>query len=84
MAVFSAATCQGLKVGVISDMHTNLDYNPTGSEDDNCTASGSSKDYAPIARYGCDPSSQMVDYMLQHFKEVFGEVDVLLVPGDYV
>jgi hypothetical protein len=40
--------------------------------------------YAPLGRYGCDPSSTLIDYMLTRFKEKFGPVDVIIVPGDSV
>ena len=39
---------------------------------------------APLARFDCDPSSTLVDYMLTRFTESFGSVDVLLVTGDHV
>ena len=81
-----AATCASLKVGVISDMHTNLAYDSWASIDDNCFASSAVKEdsQAPIGRFGCDPSTTLVDYMLRRFKEKFGEVDIVLVPGDSV
>ena len=62
-----ALNTQALKVGVISDMHTNLDYSPTASDDDNCVGSSaffSNSDKAPVARFGCDPSPTLVDFML--------------------
>lgn len=77
---------QALKVGVISDMHTNLDYDSWASLDDNCAAWSSTKEgsQAPLGRIGCDPSLTLVDYMCQRFNEVFGDVDVVLVPGDLI
>lgn len=90
LAVALAATnAYALKVGVVSDLHTNLDYSATVPESDDCKASNSSSpvpndETAPIARIGCDPSSTLVDYMLQRFNEAFGSVDVLLVTGDHI
>jgi len=40
--------------------------------------------FAPVGRYECDASPAMFDLMMTRFKKVFGEVDVLLVPGDHV
>ena len=73
-----------LKVGIVSDMHMNLDYDAMGGDDDNCTSSFEGQEMAPLARFDCDPSSTLVDYMLTRFTESFGSVDVLLVTGDHV
>ena len=87
------ASAEALRVGVISDMHTNLLYDATASVDDNCVASSSAftsdgqisnDESAPIARIGCDPSTTLVDYMLRRFTEVFTSVDVILVTGDHI
>jgi hypothetical protein len=64
LAALAAVSAHGLKVGVISDIHLNLAYSGTGSEDDNCTESGASSDNAPLGRIKCDPSEQMADYMV--------------------
>ena len=54
-----------LKVGVISDMHTNLAYNSKATSDNKCRGSSDfNTAEAPIARIGCDPSSTLIDYML--------------------
>jgi hypothetical protein len=46
---------------------------------------GSTEDIvAPIGRYFCDPSETLVDFMFTRFKEAFGQVDVILVPGDSI
>lgn len=65
----AATSAHALKVGVVSDLHTNMAYSATASESDNCVASNSSvlvpnDESAPIARINCDPSSTLVDYML--------------------
>merc|ERR1719232_2276485 len=75
-----------LKVGVISDMHTNLSYDQLADVPGHCWAvSGpTASEPSPWARYGCDPSPDLVDAMLRRFKEKFGTPDVLLVTGDNV
>ena len=37
-----------------------------------------------LGRYGCDPSFTLNQWMLQHFRDTYGDVDVMLVIGDYV
>lgn len=81
MAVASSTT---LSVGVISDSHFNTAYNAALSSN-KCTGAGTSKDaYAPVGRYGCDPSEDLIDLMFTRFKEAFGTVDLIIVPGDSV
>lgn len=69
-ALSSALSAQALKVGVISDLHMNLYYSATASEDTNCVASNDkdfekiTSDTAPIGRINCDPSPVLVEYML--------------------
>ena len=66
-------------------MHVNLEYSATGSTKDNCTYDVANlANISPIGRIGCDPSLKLIDYMLKRFKDKFGEVDVLLAPGDTV
>ena len=88
LAAFAISAQAGsIKVGLISDLHLNLGYDSQASADDNCVSGGSGSSEsqtAPIGRIDCDPSETLVDYMLQRFKVVFGEVDVLLVTGDHV
>ena len=86
IAVATAAlTANALKVGVISDMHTNLAYDSWVSDADNCVAGGAkATEEAPLGRINCDPSTAMIDFMFQRFTDVYGEVDVLLVPGDFI
>ena len=48
------------------------------------TASSSNEDVAPVGRYGCDPNEDLIDLMFTRFKEKFGQVDFILVPGDSV
>lgn len=81
MAVASSTT---LSVGVISDSHFNTAYNAALASN-KCTGAGTSADpYAPVGRYGCDPSEDLIDLMFTRFKEAFGTVDVIIVPGDSV
>ena len=60
------ASVYGLSVGVISDMHTNLLYDPTVDSSDKCWSSGNKQADSPSAwgRFGCDPSVDLVDAML--------------------
>ena len=88
-AIAAASAKATLKVGVIGDLHMNMAYDSMGSDSDNCIKGNSSDSYskieeAPLARFNCDPSSTLVDYMLTRFTEVFGDVDVLLVNGDHI
>ena len=58
-------------------------YGSDNSVSDNCWATGPlAEQPSPWARYGCDPSADLVEAMLQHFVETFGVPDVLLVTGD--
>ena len=84
-AAMLAGSAHALKVGVISDMHINMRYQPDGTGDDNCaTGGGKADNYSPLAKYECDPSQQMAEYMVQRFVEAFGDVDVILAPGDAI
>jgi hypothetical protein len=80
-----AGVAKSLKIGVVSDPHYNVNYDPTTASN-NCKSSTTiaADVYAPIGRYGCDTGPEMFDIMLQRFSEAFGDVDVLLVPGDHV
>ena len=84
-----------LKIGVISDLHTKMDYDPTSSS--NCRSSQLydpntspilketyAETYAMLGRYGCDPSFEMNQWMLQHFRDTHSDLDLMLVIGDYV
>jgi len=86
LAALAAATAYGLKVGVITDLHTDNYYNPTISANDDCNySSGASTDvYAPLSRYGCDANEDLIHVMLQHYRDTYGRPDVLLVTGDHV
>ena len=67
LASIIAAKVYGFNVGVISDMHTNMYYDPTVSTDTNCMKndkSVTSDVYSPWVRFGCDPSADLVDAML--------------------
>ena len=59
LAALACASAYGLKVGIITDLHTNPQYDPTISTDYDCVAqSGASTDVsAPLGRYGCDSST---------------------------
>ena len=81
----AALTANALKVGVISDIHSNTAYNGWASEDDNCVSGSTvASEEAPLGRIKCDASPTLIDYMFQRFTEVFGTVDVIIVAGDFV
>jgi len=84
----AVSASQNTRIGVISDLHFNEFYDAATSANycklSTLDTSSNADLYAPLSRYGCDPSSTLVDYMLTRFKEKFGAVDVLIVPGDSV
>ena len=66
-AVASANT--NTRIGVISDLHYNLNYNPTTSSNLCKSTTAANADlYAPIGRYGCDSSEALIDHMITRFK----------------
>ena len=84
IVALAAVETSALKVGVISDLHVNQKYALYGKTD-NCWEGVEMHDEpSPWARYGCDPSAEFVDAMLQHYVETFGKPDILLVNGDNV
>jgi len=80
-ALIAAVATANLKVGIISDSHFNTAYNAFYT-DAKCTGTTVPDVVAPIGRYGCDPSEELIDIMYTKFIETFGNPDVLLVPGD--
>lgn len=76
------------KIGLISDIHYNLNYDPDSSKN-YCTSSNLESyrtnvdPVANLGRYGCDSNTDLIKTMLQRFNEKFGKVDVLLVTGDH-
>ena len=82
-AAVSAST--NTRIGVISDLHFNVLYNPASSSS-YCSGTGSTSSdlFAPLGRYSCDPSEALFDHMIARFKEQFGTVDVIIIPGDTV
>ena len=84
ISLIAAAAQATLKVGVISDAHFNTAYSPYSSTSNCVSKQFSGEVLAPIARYSCDPSETLLDYMFTKFTESFGDVDVILVPGDSV
>lgn len=83
-ALITAAACAKLQIGVISDSHFNTAYNPYSSTAKCTGIEVSGESVAPIGRYGCDPSEDLLDIMYTRFNESFGAVDVILVPGDSI
>ena len=87
LAALALTSAYGLKVGVISDMHTNMYYDDYGGEDADCWSTIPdirSDKPSPWARYGCDPSADLVDAMLNRYIETLGSPDFLLITGDHV
>ena len=83
-AALAATVAQAsIKVGIVSDLHMMTSYDQWSVDCIPGTAELASEQ-APIGRIDCDPSETLVDYLLQRFTEVFGHVDVILVPGDHV
>ena len=83
-AVLGASTRQlndseNLKIGLISDLHLNLNYNenygPRLNDEGDCwTTSGTFTDVkAPMGRYGCDPPAELIDTMLDAFNDYHGD-----------
>lgn len=84
IAILIAVAQANTRVGVFSDLHFNEIYNPASSANNckNVTSNLNNELYAPVGRYGCDPSEALIDHMIARFKEKFGTVDVIIVPGD--
>jgi hypothetical protein len=80
-----AATTRNIQVGVISDCHLNTAYNSLKSEN-LCTGIDvtTPAPNAPLGRYGCDSNEALIDLMFTRFKDTFGEVDFIIVPGDSI
>ena len=81
----AVAASKNTRIGVISDLHFNTLYNAASSSN-HCigTGSNSSELIAPLGRYNCDTSEALFDIMITRFKEQFGTVDVIIIPGDSV
>ena len=80
----SALAAPLFRVGVISDSHFNEYYDPNTSANMCTYQEGVTpiEAYAPLSRYGCDPSENLIDLMYTRFTEAFGDVDFIIVPGD--
>jgi predicted phosphodiesterase len=81
-ATLVAVATATLQIGVISDVHMNQAYNAYNSGAKCTTAGTSGEIVAPIDRYGCDGSPELIDLLFTRFAEAFGSVDVIIVPGD--
>ena len=97
LSLAETSRVMSLKIGVISDLHTKMDYDPTSSS--NCRTSNSqlydpyishilqekyAETYAMLGRYGCDPSFELNQWILQHFRDTHPDLDLMIVIGDYV
>jgi len=86
MALVAAANA--MKIGVLSDMHLDIRYDPVASHKDDCRktngSSNSSEPYAPLGRFKCDPPQITFEYMVQKLLEQEGSLDLVVVNGDHV
>ena len=87
-----------LKVGVISDLHMKLQYNPNSSaigcglpankivkKDINQGFLQDTPDpVALLGRLGCDAPQELVDYMLSLFVKNNGDTDFITLNGDLI
>jgi hypothetical protein len=78
------------KVAIVNDLHFDPFFNPAASTQDDCRGPNpfdllNIKDtaFAPYGRYGCDVSPTLTNLLLGKLKEVAGDVDIMLVSGDY-
>ena len=84
-----SSTC-GLDIGVLSDLHLHLRYDPWwGSYDD--AEGGCMKDdgtlqklKAPMGRYSCDSPMVLIETMLKEFNRKHGKQDVIILTGDFI
>lgn len=87
--LMSLGQLNALKVGLLSDLHLQLRYDEeigTRSEGLGDCMAGSgelSSIKAPIGRYGCDSPPVLIETMLSRMVEKFGELDVILITGDF-
>ena len=74
-----------LKVGLLTDIHLHVKYNPAVSHHDECTDGEGEPTarFAPMGRYQCDCPSILIDTMLRRFVEHFGKQDVIFFTGDF-
>lgn len=98
-STMSTIAARDTKLGIISDLHMKLEYDPTTSKN-KCGNSGNkffsfknlfsfwkdAEPVAPLGRIGCDAPPLLVDYMLQLFEKVnAGEpVDYVILNGDLI
>ena len=86
--LLTAIKTSALKVGLISDLHLNLNYDanygPRANAEGDCWAtSGTYTDVAAhFGRYGCDPPMALLEVMLEEFNVRHGKQDVIIITGD--
>ena len=77
--LLTAIKTSALKVGLISDLHLNLNYDanygPRANAEGDCWAtSGTYTDIeAHLGRYGCDPPMALLEVMLEEFNVRHGK-----------
>lgn len=83
-----ASDCSALKVGLISDLHLHLRYDPfwgpVPDDEGDCIVNGGTKTdvKAPMGRYGCDSPPTLLNAMLDEFNRSHGKQDVIIITGD--
>lgn len=84
-----ARQTEALKVGLLSDLHLHLRYDPYWGpyQDDegDCMVNGGTKTEikAPMGRYGCDIPATLLNAMLDEFNRNHGKQDVIILTGDF-
>ena len=84
------AAANGLNVGLISDLHLHLRYDPQwGPYEDReggCMKKMGTEEplKAPMGRYGCDSPTILIETMLDELKRLHGDLDVIVLTGDSV
>ena len=74
-----------LKIAVLSDIHLNPEYDPDISEVTYCHGDGlAAKEQAFLGRRGCDSPLTLLKMALEVIKSENPDLDVLLVPGDFI
>ena len=89
-AFASLGLADDLKVGLISDLHLHLRYDPQWSPYSHAEGGCMHNDgvlateKAPMGRYLCDSPEILISTMLRALKEQHEDSDVIFVTGDYI
>ena len=90
LLVLILSTALATRVAIINDLHLDPFFDPSATSQDDCRGPNPFKmlniketNMAPYGRYGCDVSPTLVNILLGKLKELGGDIDVVLVSGDY-